>query len=62
LLDGEPRDEELKRARSLPKVTVSSREMADLIMMEISGFTPLIGFMDEADWRAEEAVQCGADC
>jgi sulfate adenylyltransferase len=51
LLDGKERDEELKRAESLPKVTVSSRETGDLIMLGIGGFTPLDGFMGQDDWK-----------
>lgn len=42
---------ERRRAESLPKVTVSSREAGDLIMMGIGGFTPLEGFMGHDDWR-----------
>ncbi len=51
LLEGKERDKELKRAESLPRVTVSSRETGDLIMLGIGGFTPLEGFMGEADWK-----------
>ncbi len=51
LLDGEARQSELKRAASLQKVPVSSRERGDLIMMGIGGFTPLGGFMTHADWK-----------
>jgi sulfate adenylyltransferase len=51
LLDGKERTEELKRADGLPKVTVSSRETGDLIMMGIGGFTPLDGFMGHDDWK-----------
>jgi sulfate adenylyltransferase len=40
-----------KRALSLPKVSVTSREKGDLIMLGIGGFTPLEGFMTQADWR-----------
>src|SRR6185503_6621087 len=39
------------RALSLPKIAVSSREKGDLIMLGIGGFTPLDGFMMQADWR-----------
>ena len=42
---------EKARAESLPAVTLSSREAGDLIMMGIGGFTPLDGFMGQADWR-----------
>src|SRR5262245_36726882 len=50
-----PADAELaegkKRGLSLPKIAVSSREKGDLIMLGIGGFTPLDGFMNQADWR-----------
>jgi len=42
---------ERKRAESLPKVRMSSRETGDVIMMGIGGFTPLTGFMTKADWQ-----------
>jgi len=51
LLAGEDLIAELKRARTYPKVTVSSREKGDLIMLGIGGFTPLEGFMTHADWQ-----------
>ena len=51
LLVGEDQIAELNRARSYPKVTVSSREKGDLIMLGIGGFTPLDGFMSHADWQ-----------
>jgi sulfate adenylyltransferase len=43
--------EEKKRAKDLTVVTLTSRETADLIMMGIGGFTPLEGFMGQADWK-----------
>jgi sulfate adenylyltransferase len=43
--------EEKKRAKELTVVTLTSRETADLIMMGIGGFTPLSGFMGQADWK-----------
>jgi len=51
LLEGAERDAELKRAETLPKVVMSSRETGDLIMLGIGGFTPLSGFMGQADWK-----------
>ncbi|RLA53591.1 MAG: sulfate adenylyltransferase, partial [Gammaproteobacteria bacterium] len=51
LLSGQALQEELKRAETLPKVTLQSREVGDLIMLGIGGFTPLDGFMGKADWR-----------
>jgi len=51
LLQGEARAAELARAATLPRVRLSSREVGDLIMMGIGGFTPLDGFMTHADWE-----------
>ncbi|MHB1950028.1 MAG: sulfate adenylyltransferase [Acidiferrobacteraceae bacterium] len=51
LLQGKARQSELDRAKTLPKVNLSSRETGDVIMMGIGGFTPLDGFMTQADWR-----------
>jgi sulfate adenylyltransferase len=51
LLEGAALAAERRRAQGLPKVRVSSRERGDLIMMGIGGFTPLEGFMSQADWR-----------
>jgi len=51
LLEGSEREAELKRAEGLPKVVMTTRETGDLIMLGIGGFTPLDGFMGEADWK-----------
>ena len=51
LLEGDALEAELARAASLPQVTISSREVGDLIMLGIGGFTPLDGFMAKADWQ-----------
>jgi len=51
LLEGAALEAERARAQALPKWRVSSRERGDLIMLGIGGFTPLAGFMGEADWR-----------
>lgn len=51
LLDGGAKDDELKRAETLPKIKLSSRETGDLIMLGIGGFTPLDGFMGYDDWK-----------
>jgi sulfate adenylyltransferase len=51
LLDGAELDHERARATTLPQVRVSSRERGDILMLGIGGFTPLAGFMGEADWR-----------
>ena len=51
LLEEPQRSEARKRAATLPRLRVSSREKGDLIMMGIGGFTPLEGFMTHADWQ-----------
>jgi sulfate adenylyltransferase len=51
LLQGAALTEETKRAQTLPKVKITSRETGDVIMMGIGGFTPLTGFMTKADWQ-----------
>ena len=52
LVHGEERQEELKYAKELVQVPMTSRETSDLIMIGIGAFTPLDGFMDEADWKS----------
>ena len=51
MLEGTALAAERKRASTLPRVQVSSRERGDLIMLGIGGFTPLDGFMSKADWK-----------
>ncbi|HTL30540.1 MAG TPA: sulfate adenylyltransferase [Tepidisphaeraceae bacterium] len=42
---------EAKEASALPAVTLSPREQCDLEMIAIGAFSPLTGFMGEADFR-----------
>ena len=51
LLEGAELDAEKKKAKGLKKITLSHREVGDLIMMGIGGFSPLTGFMKKADWK-----------
>lgn len=51
LLADEMLRDELARAHTLPQLGLSSRELGDLIMLGIGGFTPLEGFMTRADWE-----------
>ena len=51
LLEGQARTDEIKRAQSLKKVPVTSRESGDLMMLGIGAFTPLDGFMGKEDWK-----------
>ncbi|MDX1593394.1 MAG: sulfate adenylyltransferase [Gammaproteobacteria bacterium] len=58
LLVGSECEAERRRAEALPKVPLSSRELGDLIMLGIGGFTPLEGFMTRLDWeRVCDAMQ-----
>lgn len=50
LLENDERDYEIKRAKTLPKVRMSSRETSDLIMLGIGAFSPLDGFMRQEDY------------
>ena len=51
LLPEAERAAELQRAGHLKKVPMSSREVSDLFMLGMGAYTPLDGFMGEADWR-----------
>ena len=51
LLDEAVLAEERRRAESLPRLAITSREKGDLVMLGIGGFTPLDGFMTKADWQ-----------
>lgn len=51
LLPEAERAEELQRAGRLQQVPLSSREVSDLLMLGMGAYTPLDGFMGEADWR-----------
>ncbi len=54
LLAGKELEAEIKKAQTFSashQIPITSREAGDLIMMGIGGFTPLTGFMTEADWK-----------
>ena len=51
LLPEAARAEELKEAETLTKVPMTSREVSDVLMFAMGAYTPLDGFMREADWR-----------
>ena len=51
LLPAAELERERARALTLPRLPVSSRERGDIVMLGIGGFTPLEGFMSQADWR-----------
>ena len=41
----------LKRAEGLKQVPLTSRESSDVLMLSMGAYTPLEGFMNEADWK-----------
>jgi len=50
-LASDARAEEQRRAQTLRKLRITSREKGDVVMLGIGGFTPLAGFMTHADWQ-----------
>ncbi|NOZ87572.1 MAG: sulfate adenylyltransferase [Deltaproteobacteria bacterium] len=51
MLEGAALEDERKRAETLKKVSMTSRETSDLLMMGMGAFTPLKGFMGYEDWK-----------
>ena len=51
LLPRTERADEIKRAKTLKTVPLSSREVSDLFMLGMGAYTPLDGFMGHDDWR-----------
>lgn len=51
LLPGIDRNDGLRRAAELTAVPMTSRETSDVVMLGIGAYTPLCGFMSEAEWR-----------
>ena len=45
------RSQQMSRAESLVKIPMSSCEVCDLLLLSMGAYTPLDGFMVEADWR-----------
>ena len=52
LLTGNALTTALAKAETLKKVRMTSRESCDLVMLGIGAFTPLEGFMGQADWQS----------
>ena len=51
LSSGEEHEQEMKHAKTLKRVPLSSREVSDLFMFGMGAYTPLKGFMNEEEWR-----------
>lgn len=52
LLEGAELEAEKKKAEGLKKLPITGRENGDLIMLGTGGFSPLTGFMGQADWKS----------
>ncbi|MZQ83339.1 sulfate adenylyltransferase [Paenibacillus sp. 5J-6] len=51
LVSAEQRDELLKHAASLKQIRVNSWTISDLDLIAVGAFSPLIGFLDEANYK-----------
>jgi sulfate adenylyltransferase len=51
LARAEKREQLVKEAESLGSITLSARQVADLELLAIGGFSPLRGFQGSDDWR-----------
>lgn len=52
LVPVDERAEALRRAASLKKIPLTSREVSDLFMLGMGAYTPLDGFMCHDDWKS----------
>ncbi len=51
LLNGDDRVSGLEKAATLKSIPLTTREISDVFMLGMGAYTPLDGFMGEADWR-----------
>jgi sulfate adenylyltransferase len=51
IVNPEQRQDFLSKAESLPRVTLDDRAFSDLVMIAIGGFSPIAGFMAQADYN-----------
>ena len=51
LVEEAERSDRLARAKTLKPVTMTSRELSDLLMFGMGAYSPLEGFMNEESWR-----------
>lgn len=51
-IQGREREELIRTATALPRVQLNSRQISDLLMIAIGGYSPLDGFLNEADYTS----------
>ena len=51
-IQGSKREDLVRKATTLPKVQLSSRQVSDLLMLAIGGYSPLDGFLNEVDYTS----------
>ncbi|WP_409343392.1 sulfate adenylyltransferase [Paenibacillus sp. MBLB4367] len=52
LVEGEAREQLLEKAKQLTQIPVNSWAISDLDLIAVGAFSPLTGFMDEADYQS----------
>jgi sulfate adenylyltransferase len=51
-IQGSEREELIRMATTLPKVQLNKRQVSDLLLIAIGGYSPLDGFLNEADYTS----------
>ena len=51
-IQGAERDELIRTATGLPKLQLNKRQISDLLLIAIGGYSPLDGFLNEADYTS----------
>lgn len=51
-IQGREREELISTATTLPRIQLNTRQVSDLLMIAIGGYSPLDGFLNEADYTS----------
>ena len=51
-IQGREREELIRTATALPRIQLNSRHISDLLLIAIGGYSPLDGFLNEADYTS----------
>lgn len=51
-IQGGEREELIRTATTLPRIHLNNRQMSDLLLIAIGGYSPLDGFLNEADYTS----------